>query len=121
MAIPENIGALHRALLETPAVPRYVFDPYGEPPPFAGRLKMIGMGETRLEDAYGTAIDTLEGYPLFTTTQMLRLIGCLGNFAFAAGDWSDKTRHMVAKNAYRLRERSEPNNRITYRNRQEIL
>jgi hypothetical protein len=74
MAIPENIGALYRALLETPAVPRDVFDPYGEPPPFEGRLTMIGMGETRLEDAYGAAIDALEGFPLFTMTQALRLI-----------------------------------------------
>ena len=45
MAIPENIGALHRALLATPAAPLDVFDPFGEPPPFAGRLEMIGMGE----------------------------------------------------------------------------
>src|SRR5262249_1249769 len=52
MAIPENIGALYRALLETPAVPLSTFDPFGDPPPFAGRLEMIGMGETRLEDAY---------------------------------------------------------------------
>src|SRR5262249_6230119 len=55
MAMPENIGALYRALLETPAVPRPVFDPFGDPPPFAGRLEMIGKGETRLEDAYGAA------------------------------------------------------------------
>jgi len=68
MAAPENIGALHRALLMRPAVPLDVFDPYGDPPPFAGRLEMIGMGETRLEDAYRTAIDTLDGCPLFTMT-----------------------------------------------------
>ena len=55
--MPENIGALHRALLMRPAVPLDVFDPYGDPPPFAGRLEMIGMGETRLEDAYRTAVD----------------------------------------------------------------
>jgi hypothetical protein len=41
-----------RALLETPAVPLEVFDPYGEPPPFAGRLEMIGMGKSRIEDAF---------------------------------------------------------------------
>src|SRR5262249_28815426 len=75
MAIPENIGALHRALLATPAAPLDVFNPYGRPPPFAGRLEMIGMGETRLEDAYGTAIEALEGFPLFTMTQAQRLIG----------------------------------------------
>ena len=40
---------------------------------------------------------------------------------FKTGDWSDKARHTVAKNAYRLRERSEPNNRIKYRERQEII
>ena len=119
MGVPENIGALHRALLMRPAVPLDVFDPYGDPPPFAGRLKMIGMGETRLEDAYGTAIDALDGCPLFTMTQMQRLIAYFGDFK--TGDWSDKARHTVAKNAYRLRERSEPNNRIKYRKRQEII
>ena len=30
-------------------------------------------------------------------------------------------RHTVTKNAHRLRERSESNNRIAYRNRKEIL
>ena len=119
MAVPENIGALHRALLMRPAAPLDVFDPYGDPPPFAGRLKMIGMGETQLEDAYGTAIDALDGCPLFTMTQMQRLIAYFGDFK--TGDWSDKARHTVAKNAYRLRERNEPNNRIKYRKRQEIV
>jgi hypothetical protein len=119
MAVPENIGALYRALLMRPAVPLDVFDPYGDPPPFAGRLKMIGMGETRLEDAYGTAMDALNGCPLFTMTQMQRLIAYFGDFK--TGDWLDKARHTVAKNAYRLRERSEPNNRIKYRQRQEIV
>src|SRR5262249_36654121 len=52
MAAPENIGALYQALLMTPAVPFDVFDPYGDPPPFAGRLEMIGMAKSRLEDAY---------------------------------------------------------------------
>jgi hypothetical protein len=119
MAIPENIGALHRALLATPAAPLDVFNPYGRPPPFAGRLEMIGMGETRLEDAYGAAIDALEGFPLFTLTQAQRLIGYFGDFK--TGDWTDKARHTIAKNAYRLRERNEPSNRIMYRNRQEIV
>ena len=100
-------------------MPLDVFDPYGDPPPFAGRLVMIGMGETRLEDAYRTAIDALDGRPLFTMTQMQRLIAYFGDFR--TGDWSDKARHTVAKNAYRLRERSEPNNRIKYRKRQEII
>ena len=119
MAIPENIGALHRALLETPAVPLEVFDPYGVPPPFAGRLEMIGMGETRLEDAYGAAVEALEGFPLFTMTQALRLIGYFGDYK--SGDWTDKARHTVAKNACRLRERGEPNNRIKYLKRDEII
>ena len=65
-----------------------MFDPFGEPPPFAGRLEMIGMGETRLEDAYGAAIDALEGYPLFTMTQALRLIGCFGDYK--TGEWTDQ-------------------------------
>ena len=102
-----------------PAVPLDVFDPYGDPPPFVGRLKMIGMGETQLEDAYGTAIDALDGGPLFTMTQMQRLIAYFGDFK--TGDWLGKARHTVAKNAYRLRERSESDNRITYRKRQEIV
>ena len=119
MAIPENIGALHRALLATPAAPLDVFDPFGVPPPFAGRLEMIGMGETRLEDAYGAAVEALEGFPLFTMTQALRLIGYFGDYK--TGDWTDKARHAVAKNAYRLRERGEPNNRIEYLKRQEII
>jgi hypothetical protein len=119
MAALENIDALYQALLTTPAVPLDVFDPYGDPPPFVGRLKMIGMGETRLEDAYRTAIDALNGCPLFTMTQMQRLIAYFGDFR--TGDWSDRARHAVAKNAYRLRERSEPSNRIKYRERQEII
>src|SRR5262249_39658580 len=98
MAVPENIGALHRALLATPAVPLEIFDPFGDPPPFAGRLEMIGMGETRLEDAYGAAIDALDGFPLFTMTQAQRLISYFGDYR--TGDWSDKARHTVAKNAY---------------------
>src|SRR5262249_52155731 len=117
MEISENIGALYRALLKTPTVPLEVFNPYGRPPPFAGRLEMIGMGETRLEDAYGAAIDALNGLPLFTMTQAQRLIGYFGDYKI--GDWSDKARHIVAKNAYRLRERSELHNRITYRKRKE--
>jgi hypothetical protein len=118
MAVPENIGALHRALLETPAAPLDVFNPYGRPPPFAGRLEMIGMGETRLEDAYGATVEALEGFPLFTMTQAQRLIGYFGDYK--TGDWTDRARHTVAKNAYRLRARGEPNNRIKYK-RQEII
>src|SRR5262245_38202987 len=105
--------------MQTPAVPLDVFDPFGDPPPFAGRLEMIGMGETRLEDAYGATVEGLEGFPLFTMTQAQRLIGYFGDYK--TGDWSDKARHIVAKNAYRLRERGEPNNRIMYRKRKEII
>jgi hypothetical protein len=119
MAVAENIGALHRALLATPAVPLEIFDPFGDPPPFAGRLEMIGMGETRLEDAYGAAIEALEGFPLFTMTQAQRLIGYFGDYK--TGDWTNMARHAVAKNAYRLRERGEPNNRIKYLQRDEII
>jgi hypothetical protein len=119
MAVPENIGALYRAFLNTPAVRKTEFDPFDEPPPFAGRREMIGMGKSRLEDAYEAAIDALEGFPLFTMTQVQRLIGYFGDFK--TGDWSDKARHTVAKNAYRLRQRNEPNNRIEYRKRKEII
>ena len=119
MAAPENIGALYRTLLNTPAVPVTEFDPFGEPPPFAGRREMIGMGKSRLEDSYEAAIDALEGCPLFTMTQAQKLINCIG--AYAGGDWTDRARHTVAKNAYRLRERGEADNRIKYRNRQEVI
>jgi hypothetical protein len=119
MAIPENVGALYRALLETPAAPLDAFDPYGEPPAFTGRIEMIGMGETRLEDAYGAAIDALKGFPLFTMTQVLRVIGYFGDYK--TGDWTNMARHTAAKNAYRLRERGEPNNRIKYLKSDEII
>jgi hypothetical protein len=52
-------------------------------------------------------------------TQMQRLIAYFGDFR--TGDWSDKARHTVAKNAYRLRGRNEPNNRIEYLKRREII
>ena len=118
MAVPENIGALHRALLNTAAAQVTEFDPFGVPPPFAGRLEMIGMGKSRLEDAYEAAIDALNGYSLFTTTQVLRLITYFGTYT---GSDADRARHIVAKQAYRLRRRDEPNNRIMYRKRQEIV
>jgi hypothetical protein len=114
MAVPENIGALHRALLATPAAPLDVFDPFGEPPPFAGRLEMIGMAKSRIEDAYEAAMDVLEGFPLFTMTQAKRLIGYFGNYA--SGDWSNQALHAIAKNAYRLRS-----GRIRHRKRREII
>jgi hypothetical protein len=73
---------------------------------------MIGMCETRLEDAYGAAIDALEGFPLFTMTQALRLISYFGDFK--TGDWSGKARHAVTKNAYRLRraKRAEQSHQV---------
>ena len=52
-------------------------------------------------------------------TQAQRLIGYFGDYK--TGDWTDMARHTVAKNAYRLRERGEPNNRIEYRKRKEII
>jgi hypothetical protein len=121
MAAPENIGALYRALLNTPAVPTTEFDPFGEPPPFAGRLEMIGMGKSRLEDAYEAAIDALQGCPLFTMTQAQRLINYIGAYQAGGDGGSDKARHTVAKNAYRLRQRDEADNRIKYRKRQEVI
>jgi hypothetical protein len=119
MEVPENIGALYRALLMRPAVPLDVFDPYGDPPPFAGRLEMIGMAASRIEDAYETMLDTLKGFPLFTMTQAKRLIGFFGDYA--SGDWSDRALHTVAKNAYRLRDAQEPGGRIRHRGRKEIV
>ena len=117
MADLANIGALLRALLETPAAPLEAFDPYGEPPPFAGRREMIGMARSGIEDAYETAIDALEGYPLFTLTQAERLVGWFGRLAGS----EERVRHAIAKRAYRRRERDEPDNRLRYRGRLEIV
>jgi hypothetical protein len=114
MVVPENIGALYRALLATPAVPTTRFDPFDEPPPFAGRLEMIGMAKSRIEDAYEEMLDVLNGFPLFTMTQAKRLIGYFGDYA--SGDWSNQALHTIAKNAYRLRE-----GRIRHRKRKEIV
>jgi Family of unknown function (DUF5906) len=113
MQVPENIGALYRMLLALPAVPLDVFDPFGEPPPFAGRLEMIGMGATRLEDAYAAMLDALAGCRLFTMTQAKRLIGYFGDYA--SGDWTDKVLHIVAKQGYRIYGRA----RFRYRGRRE--
>ena len=121
MAMPENIGALYQALLDTPAVPTTEFDPFDEPPPFAGRLEMIGMGRSRPEDSYEAAIDALEGCPLFTMTQAQKLINYIGAYQVGSGSGSDKARHTIAKNAYRLRQRDEADNRIRYRKRQEVI
>jgi hypothetical protein len=68
-----------------------------------------------LEDAYDAAIKPLDGCPLFTMTQAQKLINHLA--AHTGGD-SARARHTVAKNAYRLRQRDEPDNRIKYRKRQ---
>jgi hypothetical protein len=97
MEVPENIGALHRALLMRPAVPLDVFDPYGDPPPFAGRLEMIGMALSRIEDAFQEMLDALNGYPLFTMTQAKRLMGYLGDYA--------SKRLVGSSAAYRRQER----------------
>ena len=48
-----------------------------------------------------------------------RLISYFGDYK--TGDWTEKARHTVAKNARRLRGRGEPNNRIKYLKRDEII
>jgi Family of unknown function (DUF5906) len=121
MASPENIGALYRELLNAPAVPTAEFNPFDNPPPFAGRLEMIGMGRSKLEDAYDAAIEALEGCPLFTMPQAQRLISHIAGGAHAGGGDLERARHTVAKNAYRLRQRDEPNNRIRYHKRPEVI
>jgi hypothetical protein len=119
MAVPENIGTLYRALLFTAAVPLNVFDPLGVPPPFAGRLEMIGMAKSRIEDAYETAMEALKEFPLFTTTQAQRLIGYFGSYT--SGEWANQAMHTIAKNAYRLRGEREPGGRVRHRKRREIV
>jgi hypothetical protein len=54
-------------------------------------------------------------------TQAQRLINYIGAYTAGGDGGSDKARHAVAKNAYRLRERDEADNRIRYRKRQEII
>jgi hypothetical protein len=119
MADPANLGALYRALLATPAAPIESFDPFGVPPPFAGRLEMIGLGKSEIEDAYEAAMTALESCALFTRTQAVRLI------SYFAGDQSggsqDRAKHTITKKARRLRDRGEPYDRFWYRNRQDIL
>jgi hypothetical protein len=120
MADPANIGALHRELLDAPAVPTSEFNPFDNPPPFAGRQEMIGMARSGLEDAYAAAIDALDGCPLFTMTQAQKLINYFTGSTSGGGD-SGRTRHTVAKNAYRLRQPNEANSRIKYHKRQEVI
>jgi hypothetical protein len=53
--------------------------------------------------------------------QAQRLISHIAGGVHAGGGDSERARHTVAKNAYRLRQRDEPNNRIRYRRRQEVI
>jgi hypothetical protein len=71
---------------------------------------MIGMAKSRIEDAYEAAMEALEGFPLFTTTQAQRLIGYFGGYV--GGEWANQAMHTIAKNAYRLRGAHEPGGRI---------
>ena len=121
MAVPENIGALLRALQATPAAALEDFDPFGTPPPFAGRLEMIGLGKTEVEDAYEAAMAALEGCSLFTRTQAVRLISYFVGDLNGGGGNQDRAKHTVSKRAKRLRDRGEPYDRFYYRNRQDIL
>ena len=121
MAEPANIGALYRALLATPAAAIEEFDPFGTPPPFAGRLEMIGLGKTDVEDAYEAAMAALKGCSLFTRTQAVRLISYfVGDPSGGSGN-QDRAKHTITKRAKRLRDRGEPYDRFWYRNRQDIL
>jgi hypothetical protein len=83
MACRKTSGRSTGPLLDMPAVPATEFNPFGEPPPFAGRREMIGMGKSRLEDSYEATIDALEGCPLFTMTQAQRLINYIGAYTLA--------------------------------------
>jgi hypothetical protein len=114
MAVPENIGAFYRALLATPAVPADMFDPFGAPPPFTGRLEMIDMARSGVEDAYEAAIEALGGYPLFTMTQGQRLIGYFGGASGSEG--GERAKYTIAKNAYRVCD-----GRTRHRKRREVV
>src|SRR5262245_33309227 len=52
-------------------------------------------------------------------TQAQLLIVYFGDYK--TGEWTNMARHIVAKNAYRLRERGEPNSRIKYLKKDEII
>jgi hypothetical protein len=119
MAVTENIGALYRALLAEPAVPTTQFNPFDEPPAFTARREMIGMARSSLEEAYDASIDALADCELFTMSQMQRLMSYAG--LPTGSDVSARARHLVGKNAYRLRERTEPNNRIKFHKRDEVI
>ena len=95
MAVPENIGALLRALQATPAAALEDFDPFGTPPPFAGRLEMIGLGKTEVEDAYEAAMAALEGCSLFTRTQAVRLISYFVGDLNGGGGNQDRAKHTI--------------------------
>jgi len=47
--------------------------------------------------------------------------GYIAGDVYAGGGDSERARYMVAKNAYRLRQRDEPDNRIRYRKRREVI
>jgi hypothetical protein len=102
----QNIGALYRTILAAPAVPLDVFNPFDDPPPFAGRLEMIGMAKSGVEDAYEAAIGALEGFPPFTLTQARKLIGYFGGASGSEG--GGRAKHTVAKNAYRAERALQP-------------
>ena len=114
MADPENIGALHRELQATPAAALEDFDPFGTPPPFAGRLEMIGLGKTEVEDAYEAAMAALKGCSLFTRTQAVRLISYFVGDVIGSGGNHDRAKHTITKRAKRLRDRGEPYDRFWY-------
>ena len=118
---PGEYRGAPRALLATPAAAIEDFDPFGTPPPFAGRLEMIGLGKTDVEDAYEAAMAALKGCSLFTRTQAVRLISYfVGDFNGGGGN-QDRAKHTITKRAKRLRDRGEPYDRFWYRNKQDIL
>jgi hypothetical protein len=77
------------------------------------------MAKSAVEDAYEAGLNALEGYPLFTLPQMLRLINYFGGSSGSEGN--ERAKHTVTKNAFRLRARDEPFHRIRFRKKQEVL
>lgn len=117
MAAPANVAELARHLEATAHAP-LLFDPY-DAPLFQGKLDMIDLARTDIEDAWEQAKVMLPA-DLFTMTQALAVVQTL-NAAAATSDYAQKVRWHIANNSFRLRERGEPNWRFRYRGKSEVV
>jgi hypothetical protein len=117
MAEPANIAELARRL-EAAVHDKAAFDPY-DAPTFQGKLDMIDLAVTDIEDAWAQA-KVLMPAELFTMTQALTMVQTLQPAA-ATADYAQKVRWHIAANSFRLREKGEPGERFRYRGRREVV